>query len=453
MQKSTERARFRNQENSRDKHKWKAAFLRKVAVFGLSLCISLLDGSAESAQAKGGSPVMQGRPYFSNGLATRPPMGWSSWNNHRTEVNEADIRKAADSMVATGLKAAGYEYVDLDVGWFLNQRDTNGGMIPDQTRFPSGMKALADYIHSKGLKAGIYTDVGENGCGQGGSAPRFYARDAEQFAKWGYDLVKVDSCGAKKPGGDMRSLYEQFGEAMLAAGRPMVFSICSQGEGDPWIWGPFTGNYWRVGHDVDYYNWINPSDNYIWEGVLYEFDRASVHPDIAGPGHWNDPDMLPVGGVKEIHGPQPGGRFLTPEEEKSVMSMWSMLAAPLILGADLVDIPGHTLEVALNREVIAVDQDRDGHQARLIDEQGPGLQVWERPLHSEGTERNAVLLLNRTSFTAKITYTPPAGSGGAAFQARDLWSHLDIGNSLKTYTATIPPHGVVMLVIIPARHR
>jgi alpha-galactosidase len=392
--------------------------------------------------------------YFNKGLAMTPPMGWSSWNNYRTEVNEEDTRRTADAMVATGLKDAGYEYVDIDVGWFFNKRDADGNMIPDQKRFPSGMKALADYIHSKGLKAGIYTDVGEKGCGQGGSSPAYYDRDAKLFAEWGYDLVKVDSCGAPKDTATMRSLYGKFSEALRKAPRPMVFNICSQGEGEPWVWGPQTSNYWRVGHDVDYYNWINPEDNYLWEGVLYEFDSAAAHPGIAGPGHWNDPDMLPIGGVKDSPGkPQPGGRFLTSEEEKSVFSMWSTLAAPLILGADLVNIPPHTLEVALNREVIAVDQDPDGQQARLIDEQGPGLQVWERPLYSQQGERKAVLLLNRTWFAAKITYPPPAGAGYTVFHARDLWLHSDLGNSLKTYTATIPPHGVAMLLITPPNHQ
>ena len=389
---------------------------------------------------------------FNNGLAMTPPMGWSSWNNYRTVVNEKDIRRAADALVTTGLKDAGYEYVDIDVGWFFNQRDAGGNMIPDQERFPSGMKALADYIHSKGLKAGIYTDVGEKGCGQGGSSPDYYDRDVKLFAEWDYDLVKVDSCGAPKDAATMRSLYGKFSEAILRAPRRMVFSICSQGEGEPWLWGPQTGNYWRVGHDVDYYNWINPQDNYLWEGVLYEIDRAAAHPDIAGPGHWNDPDMLPLGGVKDSPGKaQPGGRFLTSEEEKSVFSMWSMLAAPLILGAKLTEIPQSTLTIALNREVIAVDQDPDGKPATLIDEQGPGLQVWERPLHSQHGEKRAVLLFNRTWFTAKITYTPHADSNFTEFHARDVWTHSDLGDLLEKYTAAIPPHGVAMLVITAAR--
>jgi alpha-galactosidase len=232
----------------------------------------------------------------------------------------------------------------------------------------------------------------------------------------------------------------------------MVLSICSQGEGEPWLWGPHSGNYWRVGHDVDYYNWINPQDNYLWEGVLYEIDRAAAHPEIAGPGHWNDPDMLPLGGVMDSPGKiQPGGPFLTYEEEKSAFSMWSMLAAPLILGANLTEIPQSSLAIALNREVIAVDQDSDGKPAILIDEQGPGLQVWERPLHSQHGEKRAVLLFNRTWFTARITYTPPAGSSFTMFHARDLWTHSDVGDSLKTYTATIPSHGVVMLLVTAVR--
>lgn len=409
-----------------------------VRLFALGLCLATASLAVVAAPQK----------YFNNGLAMTPPMGWSSWNNYRTKTTEEQIRKVADAMVSTGLKDVGYQYVDIDVGWFFNKRDADGNMVADKERFPSGMKALADYIHSKGLKAGIYTDVGEKGCGQGGSSPAYYERDAKLFAEWGYDLVKVDSCGAPKDTGTMRTLYGQFSEAMRKAPRPMVFSICSQGEGEPWLWGPYTGNYWRVGHDVDYYNWINPEDNYIWEGVVYEFDRAASHPEIAGPGHWNDPDMLPIGGVLAMEGkPQPGGQFLTSEEEKSVMSMWSMLAAPLILGANLVDMPKHTLEVALNREVIAIDQDPDGRQGRLIDEPGPGLQVWERPLRSQHGERKAVLLLNRTGFTAKITYKQSAGLQGTTFHARDLWSHADVGDLLKTYTATVPSHGVVMLLV------
>ena len=389
--------------------------------------------------------------FFHNGLALTPPMGWSSWNNYRSDITEADVRANADAMVSNGMKAAGYEYVDIDSGWFFNKRDANGEMIPDEKRFPSGMKSLADYIHSKGLKAGIYTDVGEKGCGEGGSAPQYYDRDAKQFAAWGYDLVKVDSCGANKDTDTMRSLYGKFGQAMLNAGRPMVYSICSQGEGEPWTWGPYSGNYWRDGHDVDYYNWINPSDNYLWEGVLYEIDRDAPHSDVAGPGHWNDPDMLPIGGVKGYS--QPGGQFLSQEEEKTAMSMWAMLSGPLIVGARLPDIRTSSLEVLLNREVIAIDQDPDGRQAHLVEEQGPGIQVWEKPLHSSSDlQRSAVALLNRTEYVEKITYRASVAGHAGTFGARDLWLHSELDSALREYTATIPPHGTVLLMLLWNAH-
>lgn len=413
----------------------------------LSLAVVLASSiHAQNVETANKQPVADAK-FFNNGLALTPPMGWSSWNNYRLDINEEIIRKVADAMVSTGLRDAGYRYVDVDSGWFFNKRDDNGNMVPDPKRFPSGMKALADYIHSKGMLAGIYTDVGKEGCGQGGSAPEYYDRDAKLFSDWGYDLVKVDSCGAPKDTVTMRTLYGKFSKAMLKAPRAMVFSICSQGEGEPWTWGQYFGNYWRDGHDADYYNWVDPEDNTLWEGVLYEIEMAAAHPEIAGPGHWNDPDMLPIGGVRQGKKPQPGGQFLTVEEEKTVMSMWSMLAAPLILGADPSNVRSETLQLALNREVIAVDQDTDGRQAKLIYQQGPELQVWERSLHSSGGDQRAVLLLNRSNFTAKITYRSQQGQVPAKFHARDLWAHADAGDSLETYTAQVPSHGVAMLRI------
>ncbi len=426
--------------------------LKTLYIAALSMVLSLTGRTCLAQQPELPRPQQQthdrnDNSFFSNGLAKKPPMGWASWNNYRLDITENDIRDAADAMVSSGLKDAGYEYVDVDSGWFFNKRDADGNMIADEKRFPHGMKALADYIHSKGLKAGIYTDVGEKGCGEGGSSPQYYKRDAKLFAEWGYDLVKVDSCGAKKDEPTMRSLYTQFSQAILEAPRPMVYSICSQGEGEPWLWAAREGNYWRVGHDVDYYNWINPANNYLWQGVLYEFDRASSHPDIAGPGHWNDPDMLPVGGVKQGHSPQPGGQSLTNDEEKSLMSMWSMLSAPLIAGAKLPTIPASSLQVLLNREVIAVDQDPAGIQAHLVEEQGPGMQIWEKPLRARGGNRSAILLLNRTEYVQKITYHAIDAAPDGTFAVRDLWTHSNAGSDLKEYTATIQPHGASMLVL------
>jgi alpha-galactosidase len=419
-----------------------------AGVYLFSSCTSVVSDREElSIQAYEG---------FNNGLALTAPMGWNSWYSFRIDdVNESVIKATADAMVESGMKAAGYEYVNIDAGWFF-ERDSNGDMKADEAKFPSGMKALADYIHSKGLKAGIYTDLGEKGCGQAGSSAEYYERDTKQFAEWGYDLVKVDCCGGDWLEGGFRRQYKAFGEALANCGRPMVFSICSQGEDAPWDWAYKTGNYYRVGHDIDFSHWGKDSKEAEewhkdeWNGIVYEIDTASPHVEKTGPGHWADLDMLMRGGAK-YEGFRDANntpkRRLNATEMKSQFSMWCMFSSPLMAGNDLRKMTKETVDIFCNKEAIAVNQDILGRSAFLVDEQGEGLQVWCKVLESETSGKRAVALFNRTNEEAKITLYAKRIGLKEEFKVRNLWEHKDIGDYSKSHTAIVASHGVAFLLI------
>jgi alpha-galactosidase len=369
-------------------------------------------------------------PLKDNGLARTPPMGWNSWNKFACEVDEALIRKTADAMVSSGMRDAGYQYVVIDDCWH-GARDAHGDIQPDAKRFPSGMKALGDYIHSKGLKFGIYSDAGLKTCGgRPGSWGHEY-QDAKQYAAWGVDYLKYDWCMAGTQ--DARSAYYIMSSALQASGRDIVLSICEWGTSKPWLWAGDVGNLWRTTGDI-YDKWEGVRD--YSSGVMNIVDKqVELHP-YARPGHWNDPDMLEVGN---------GG--MTTEEYRSHFSLWAMLAAPLIAGNDIANMDATTKAILTNREVIAVDQDPLGQQARRISKEGD-LEVWTRPLQGGG---RAVVLLNRGATPAKIgvdwsqlDYPPTLKA-----KVRDLWIGKDVGAYANGYQATAAPHGVVMLKVQP----
>jgi alpha-galactosidase len=373
---------------------------------------------------------------LNNGLALTPPMGWNSWNTFPYNPTDALIREIADAMVSSGMKDAGYQYINIDDGWWNNNlgptgngRDASGNIIPNPEKFPNGMKAVVDYIHSKGLKAGIYTDIGPTGCGLPHGSYGFYQQDANQFAAWGFDLVKLDACGGSQ-GSNHQTRYEQFRDALANSGRPIVFSICEWGTETPWVWGPNTGNYWRVGYDID-------NQGSLWDGVIYEIDKSAPHAAAAGPGHWNDPDMMEVG----VRG------TLTSEENKAHFSMWAILAAPMIAGNDLRNMTPEVRDILTNSEVIAVDQDSLGKQGTLAEEAITGQQVWSKVLGSDTSGRRAVALFNRTGAAADITvHWNNIGLTGT-HTVRDLWQHSEKGSYSSSYTANVASHGVVMLLI------
>jgi len=365
-----------------------------------------------------------------NGLALTPPMGWNSWNRFGCNVNEQRIRGAADAMVASGMAAAGYEYVVIDDCWH-GVRDAGGNIQPDPQRFPSGLKALGDYVHAQGLKFGIYSDAGERTCGERPGSRGHEFQDAWQYAAWGVDYLKYDWCNTGTQ--DPHASYLTMSDALRASGRPIVFSICEWGNSKPWSWAKDIGNLWRTSGDI-YDHWQGRKEYML--GVMDIVDlQAELYP-FAGPGHWNDPDMLEVGN---------GG--MTADEYRAHFSLWAMLAAPLMAGNDLAAMSAETKSILTNREVIAVDQDALGAQGRRVAKNGD-LEVWARPL-SDGSR--AVVLLNRSAGPAAITvrWTGLGYPAHLPASVRDLWQGKSLGKSRGAFAATVPMHGVVMLKITP----
>ena len=371
-----------------------------------------------------------------NGLALIPPMGWNSWNKFGCNVSEDLIKSMADSMVASGMKEAGYQYIVIDDCWQVS-RDENGNIVPDGQRFPSGMKALGDYIHSKGLKFGIYSDAGEKTCaGRPGSMGHEY-QDALMYASWGVDYLKYDWCHAGKRNAE--EAYSTMRDALKAAGRPIVFSMCEWGTAKPWLWAADTGNLWRTTGDI-HDHWEGKQKykdgGCCALGMLDILDLQVGLESFAGPGHWNDPDMLEVGN---------GG--MTINEYRAHFSLWAILAAPLIAGNDLRDMAPEIRGILTNKEVIAVNQDALGRQASRVSKQGD-LEVWTKPIKDGG---RAVLLLNRGANEAEITarWTVLGYPEHLSAIVRDLWTHKDLGKFNGKFSVKVPSHDVVVVTITP----
>ena len=358
---------------------------------------------------------------ISNGVALTPPMGWNSWNHFGCNVSEATIKQQADAMVSSGMKAAGYQYINIDDCWATG-RDGNGTIIADTSRFPDGMQALANYVHNDGLKLGIYTDAGTSTCAGRPGSYGHEQQDANTYASWGIDYVKEDWCNTS--GLDPQTQYSIMRDALHNTGRPIVLSICNWGVNSPWNWGPTTGNLWRTTGDIQ--------DN--WGSMLGNLDSSSQHASSAGPGAWNDPDMLEVGN---------GG--MTDTEYRSHLTLWAEMASPLIAGNDLTNMSGATISTLTNPEVLAVDQDAAGVQGTVVADNGSGLQVWSKRLN-DGSR--AVVLFNRSGSSANITANwSNIGLAAGSASVRDLWARTDLGSFSNSYTAYVPSHGVVMLKI------
>ncbi len=369
-------------------------------------------------------------------LASTPPMGWNSWNKFGCDVSESLIRQIADAMVASGMKDAGYQYVVVDDCWQTG-RDSNGNIVADPQRFASGMKALADYVHAKGLKFGIYSDAGTKTCAGRPGSRGYEFQDAAQYAAWGVDYLKYDWCNTSTQ--DARSSYEIMRAALDASGRPIVFSICEWGKSKPWLWAKDVGNLWRTTGDIqDRWQGIEewkPGDccNY---GVLDILDQQVGLESFAGPGHWNDPDMLEVGN---------GG--MTTAEYRAHFSLWAILSAPLIAGNDLRSMKPEIREMLSDKEVIAVDQDPAGSQGRRVRKTGD-LEVWSKSLR-DGSR--AVVLLNRGTADGEISLFWEDLGYPAHLNARvrDLWQAKDLGERRGTFAANVAPHSAVMVTVKP----
>jgi len=366
-------------------------------------------------------PAIHKVPY--NDLAKTPPMGWNSWNKFAGRVDDAAVRAMADAMVTSGMKDAGYQYINIDDTWEAS-RDAQGNITTNK-KFPD-MKALADYVHSKGLKIGIYSSPGPNTCAGYEGSYGHEEQDARTYAAWGIDYLKYDWCGARNIYTDqeMQAVYQKMGDSLLKSGRPILYSLCQYGRDDVWKWGPEVGgNAWRTTGDI----------RDTWDSMTkigFSQDELAAW---AAPGHWNDPDMLEIGN---------GG--MTDDEYRTHMSLWSILAAPLLAGNDLRNMNPAILEILTNREVIAIDQDKDGKQGRRI-AKSEDQEVWAKSL-SGGAQ--AIGLFNRGGTPAKITAKwADLGLKTAPVHARDLWAHSDLKLDGVEYSVTVPAHGVAMLRI------
>ena len=376
-------------------------------------------------------------------LALTPPMGWNSWNKFACNVNEKTIRDVADAMVSSGMKDAGYQYIVIDDCW-QGKRDSLGFIHPDPERFPSGIKTLADYIHSKGLKFGLYSDAGWQTCGGRSGSRGYEFQDAMTYVKWGVDYLKYDWCNTE--GLNAEGAYMTMSRALKEAGHPIVFSLCEWGNNKPWEWGAKLGHLWRTTGDitacfdcvVDHGTWKS------W-GITYIIDMQKGLREYAGPGHWNDPDMMEVGNGMSVN------------EDRAHFSMWCMLAAPLIAGNNLSNMTKETNEILTNKDVIAVDQDSLGVQGFKYWAED-SLEIWFKPLEKDDW---AVCFLNRSPEIKDINFSWKENAVSDTFSKRkadfskikysilNLWTKENVGTTENNLVGKLPSHDVIMLRLTP----
>ena len=359
-----------------------------------------------------------------NTLLQTPPMGWNSWNHFGNNVDDSIVRTTAAKLVNSGLAAAGYIYINIDDTW-EGSRDSTGNIIPNE-KFPD-MKALADYVHSRGLKLGIYSSPGPNTCGGYLGSYGHEEQDATTYADWGIDYLKYDWCSAGSiySNDQLQAVYQKMGIALEKSGRHVAYSLCEYGMGNVWEWGPKVGaNLWRTTGDIQD-NWKSMSEIGFSQSEIAQY---------ACPGHWNDPDMLEIGN---------GG--MTNTEYRTHFSLWCLLAAPLMAGNDLNNMSAETLEILSNNEAIAIDQDPLGKQATQVVKQGD-IQIWAREL-KDGSK--AVGLFNTGMKTLKITLNFTDIKVNGTQKIRDLWLHKDLGGFDKNFEANVDPHGTVLIKVIP----
>lgn len=357
-----------------------------------------------------------------NGLAKTPPMGWNSWNLFAGKVDDRTVRTIADAMVSSGMRDAGYIYVNIDDTW-QGVRDAQGNLQPNP-KFPD-MKALADYVHSKGLKLGIYSGPGPRTCAGYPGSYGHEEQDAKAFAAWGIDYLKYDWCSAGMIYKDdqLQPVYQKMGDALQATGRPIIYSLCEYGRGDVQKWGgEVGGNLWRTTGDI--------RDE--WSSMIGDIEKQVPTAPYAGPGHWNDPDMLEI-----------GNGHMSDDEYRTHMSLWALTAAPLLAGNDIRNMTAATKAILLNKEVIAVDQDALGKQASPV--KSGDLETWVKPLAGGSV---AVGVVNLGSSPAQATVSAnDLHLKGPIRKARDLWAHQDVKLANGSYSATVPSHGILLLKV------
>ncbi len=403
------------------------------------IILSLLAVSSFAGFSQGNVYKQESGKY--QGLAMTPPMGWNSWNTFETHIDEKLVKETADIMVSSGMAAAGYTYIVLDDGWMTKERDTNGNLVPDPVKFPSGMKALVDYVHSKGLKFGLYNCAGTKTCAGYPGTRGFEYQDARFYASLNIDFLKYDWCNTE--GINAKEAYTTMSNALKTAGKPIVFSLCEWGDNQPWNWGEPVGNLWRISGDI--YpcfdcEYKHPENWSSW-GFMKIIEMRKDIRQFSGPDHWNDFDMLEV------------GNGMTPSEDRAHFTMWSMVASPLIAGNDFRKMSKETLSILTNKDIIAVNQDKLGIQGFRYSSED-GIETWVKPL-SDGNW--AVTFLNRNETAKKINFDWKAHKivdeinkleadfAKNQYSLKNLWTGKEAGNTKKTFTAEIPSHDVVTL--------
>ncbi|MEV6345173.1 ricin-type beta-trefoil lectin domain protein [Actinoplanes sp. NPDC051851] len=405
----------------------------------------LVAAAALVALGAGQAPALVPAAVTTNQVAVAPPvLGWASWNAFFGEIDYDVIKAQADAMVSSGLAAAGYDYINIDEGWWKGARDSSGNITVDTDQWPGGMKAIADYIHSKGLKAGIYTDAGHDGCGYyyptpstvpayaGTGSEDHYDQDMLLFEQWGYDMVKVDWCGGYVEGLDAQTQYTQISDAIAAAtaqtGHQMVLSVCEWGYNRPWTWGTGIAPMWRTSTDIIYYG-----ESPTMSRVFANFDQAQ-HPTFQHTGYVNDPDMLMVGMTG-----------LTAAQNRTHLSLWAISGAPLLAGNNLATMSSSTAALLGNAEMLAVDQDPLGAQAVKVAEDTTGRQTYAKVLTGSG--KRAVVLLNRTTSAATMTVRwADLGLTTASATVRDVWAGSST-TAATSYSTSVPAGEAVLLTV------
>lgn len=407
--------------------------MMKNIISALFLCASALGFSQGNTHTQTGGKF--------EGLAMTPPMGWNSWNTFATNIDEKLVKETADIMVSSGLAAAGYNYIVLDDGWMTKERDANGDLVPDPVKFPNGMKAVVDYVHSKGLKFGLYNCAGTQTCAGYPGTRGYEYQDARFYAKLEIDFLKYDWCNTK--GITAPEAYTTMSNALKTARRPIVFSLCEWGDNQPWEWGKPVGNLWRISGDI--YPCFDCEFKHPENWSSWGFMKiAEMRKDIrkySGPDHWNDFDMMEV------------GNEMNDTEDKSHFAMWCMLSSPLFTGNDYRKMSKETLAILTNKELIAINQDKLGIQGFKYAVED-GVEVWVKPLSGGNW---AVTFLNRTDAAKKINFDwkkntvkdadfgYEADFAKSTFKLKNLWTNKEAGNTKKNFTAELASHDCITL--------
>ncbi|CAF0892860.1 unnamed protein product [Adineta steineri] len=365
-----------------------------------------------------------------NGLGKTPQMGWNSWNHFGCNINETVIRQTADALIATGLAKAGYNYINVDDCWASSRDPQTKFIIPDPNGFPSGMASLADYVHSRGLLFGLYSDAGISTCAGRPGSYGYEEIDAHIYAQWKVDYLKYDNCNSKPTNKTIKERYERMRDALNHTGRPIFYSACEWGEMLPALWFRSVANSWRTTGDI-----VD-----TWLSMLFNIDINDLFADYAAPHGFNDPDMLEIGN---------GG--MTLNEYRTHMSLWSIAKSPLLIGCDVRNISKESLEILTNSEVIAVNQDPLGIQGKKIRiDLDHDTEIWAGPL-VDGSK--VVITFNRADNTADkilVSFTDLGWNSTTTVNIRDLWLHKDLGEFKGNYTAyNIESHGVQMVKMTP----